>query len=145
MKELCQRFGMDFYTVKTADFEKKCDDAMTSVSDAPAAPKPFAPGDLFVCSSGATMRRNEFFQIIAVKGSRVFLCAPETALESDGWDSGREWISSRCKGAHGKLSYAKIVRGRLKLCHDDSFKVKDHYWDYLKPTEIGKKESFYGD
>ena len=101
-------------------------------------------GDLFVYSWGATMRRNEFYEVQSVKGSKVWLTSPKTESEAHGYDAGSEWITG--PGDQDKITgYAKIVRGKVKLCENALFKVERNSWNTLRPTCIGKKESFYGD
>ena len=99
--------------------------------------------DLFVNVWGCTMRKCDFYQVISVDKSKVYLRTPEFEDNSGGYD-GHKWITGLSSGATYKVFKAKVIRGVLKLC-DENFKVQHGSWVELKKTEIGKRENVYSD
>lgn len=101
-------------------------------------------GDLFKQTYGCTMHRCSYYQVIDVFGDKVFLGHAQAEWKPDGYDSGHIILIGRSENPE-PVKRAKITWRGLKECKPDSWNVKDHYWDYLKPVEIGHSEYTYGD
>lgn len=98
-------------------------------------------GDYLYIGWGATMRGYNFYQVVKIDKSKVYLAQPQ--VQSNGNQEGETWISGPATDTT-VIEHAKFIRGKLKICTPD-FKVKDNYWNTFSACEINKKFHYYGD
>lgn len=100
-------------------------------------------GDFLVLPWGATMRGYHFYEVVSVDKSKICLTTPQVERNGDGQE-GQVWISGAAP-TPAITTYAKIIKGKIKLCSDQNFKVSSSYWNTLQATKENEKFHYYGD
>lgn len=106
---------------------------------------------------GCTMHRANYYQVVDIIGSKVFLGTTKTDFEATGYDAGYAILvgptekPELCKRAKLTAKGVKICSRRYKGKDEkgneqyDEWAVGNSRWDYLYHVEPGHKEYTYGD
>lgn len=105
------------------------------------------PGQLLISTYGCTMRRANYWQVVDVIGTKVFLGKPKTSFKETSHDAGYAILIGPSENPE-PIQRAKITAKGVKLCterNNNPWRVDDHYWSYLHLAKAGDREYTYGD